>query len=751
MAKYRITSIPQARYGGVFNKSTKITKSRNDVSEEPQEAMVEVQNVEQPSYWNQMQSPVMQGKQCPPGKYDYNGECLTESEMRAAWAEEQKDWESQMSDRKLAHEQKMQESRQRLYDTLVDQEAQFRELKWKEYNDTYKNSKKSDKVEPFDRIPLTKFNKEHEDQFKQAGFLVNKNNETGFAEVYPMELAYDKIINNGFQADQFKNYWGLDPKQVKEQLGPIMDAAKEQYDATVKQKIIDKAIKENKPLSKVIDSLPSSLGTKEGLKGFEKPAQKQIDNALKVITENINQGQIDNDKLIKDESVFFSNDPQTAWEQRYHKNDLNYESQKFDRGQKAFDDWMTKYNVSNPDIKYSQDDQMANQRVANDLAKQNVNLSAATNKRKAAENLDFTNALGEYFANYNLPVQQEVLTKAIGSLNQKDKIKFLHDVDAYPDKAFQWLLEKKVPNSKQSYMDLLGEKAGNSVMAGMIAHQDQMKQGFSKEDPTTGDKVLDVLKHPFDATYFAMNPRETMWDNKSGTYRQRVKDEDKLGVNLGTMPDYSPMWAMNQAVNVFNPFKIGMNLREGYDEGDFVGALGKELWDVGTAYGGMRGLGAVSKIGQKLPVNALQAGSRAAFSRAGLKNAFTSGAKNLLKNTGTIASNTLSNPFVDASVLMSLDQNVENAKDAFNKGDYKTAAMEAGIVGLSALPAYNFAKGLRKVPNLDYYNFNQTVQPTQNILDSKKLLGYKAGGMVMKLSKKEIDQYIKEGYIIEDE
>ena len=124
MAKYRITSIPQARYGGVFNKTTKIMKGRkdNESSTDQEQPMVEVENVAQPSYWNEMQSPVMTGKQCPPGKYDYNGQCLTESELRATWAEEQKGFEKQMSDRKLAHEQKIQSIREEGQQKLLEEQ-----------------------------------------------------------------------------------------------------------------------------------------------------------------------------------------------------------------------------------------------------------------------------------------------------------------------------------------------------------------------------------------------------------------------------------------------------------------------------------------------------------------------------------------------------------------------------------------------------------------------------------------------------
>jgi len=707
MAKYKITSIPQARYGGVFNKSTKITKGRkNNDQDVPEESMVEVQNVEQPSYWNQMQSPVMQGKQCPPGKVKYNGECITELEyIKASAAEE------------AAFNAKIEANRQRHRDERAKAAKEYEEYQRKSYDDkvtdyftSFDESKKSDKIKPFESVPTYNVNDAQLAELKKQ-FLVNKT-ENGYYDLYPLNVVYDRIINNGFQADQFKNYWGLDSKQVKEQLDPLMKAAKEQYDATVTNKIIDQAVREGKTVSEVVKSLPASIGNQKALKAYIKPAQEQINKAFDFVTKQYSEAGVQSSqdalsKTSKDQDIFLSNDPQAAWEKRYHANDMMYQANKMERGQKAFDNWMTNYaSTPNEDIRYSQDDQMAMQRNANQRSIDNVNLSTASNKRKIAENEDFTKAQLEFLGNFSTPERNQVFVKALNELNDKDKAKYLGMLDTDPNAAMQSLLGTTMPNSKKTYKDLLSESVENSLYH---AATNTLKQGTPGKELTTGDKVLDVLKHPFDATYFAMNPRETMWDNKSGTYRQRVKDQDKLGVNLGTMPDYSPMWAMNQAVNVFNPFKIGMNLREGYDEGDFTGALGKELWDVGTTYGGMKGLGAIGK------------------------------GTGILKPIG---SNVLSNPLVDASMLIGLDQNVENATDAFNKGDYKTAAWEAGMAGLSALPAYNFAKGLRKVPNLDYYNFNQTVQPTQNILDSKKLLGYKDGG---NLPKANLGQIVKAG------
>ena len=695
MAKYKITSIPQARYGGVFNRNKKIMKGRrsNESSTDQEQPAVEVQNVAQPSYWNEMQSPVMTGKQCPPGKYEFNGECLTETEYIAASNQEQAEAENKLNQRRsewASDLEKLKEENQRksynLYQYDLDQ-----------YFKTFDASKKSDKIEPFEVFPLSNLNKETEEELKKQ-FLIHKNSETGQAELYPLNVAYDRIVNNGFQADQFKNYWGIDPKQVKQQLGPLMDAAKEQYDATVTNKIITKALEEGKSPAEVVKSLPSSLGNQTELKKFIKPTQKKLNDALGNITKGLDEIKSDDSQIAKDQDIFFSNDPQAAWEKRYHpiKTDLKYYSDKTERGQNAFNKWMDTYgDPNNPDIRYSQDDQMAMQRNANQLSRDAVILRDAEGKRTSAENQDYNTAVLKYLGNMVAPVQRDVLKKAISELNDNEKSSFINLYQTDPNVAVQSILGKKVPGSKQSYQDLLGEKAISSFTAGSVANRDQIKQGFSKEDPTTGDKVLDVLKHPFDATYFAMNPGKTMWDNKAGTYRQRVKDEDKLGIDLGTMPDYSPMWAMNQAVNVFNPFKIGMNLREGYDEGNFIGALGDELWDIGTAYGGMKGLGAIGKG--------------------------TGFFKPIL--------NALNNPLMNAGLLAQAPENFSNAYDELQAGNYGSAAWN-GFLGVSGVaPAISAVRNLSKygqtptkafnlgvtTPSGKYYGFKQMETPSKDL------------------------------------
>lgn len=79
--------------------------------------------------------------------------------------------------------------------------------------------------------------------------------------MFPKNIVQDRIITNGFQADQFKNYWGLDPEQVKEQLGDLMGVAKANYEEEVTKNILTKAIEQGKPVDQVIKGLSPKLGS----------------------------------------------------------------------------------------------------------------------------------------------------------------------------------------------------------------------------------------------------------------------------------------------------------------------------------------------------------------------------------------------------------------------------------------------------------------------------------------------------------
>jgi hypothetical protein len=123
MAKYKITgipqSLPQAQNGKIVMVKTKNKDKRdksldnnfNSISNTPS---VEVQNVEQPSYWSDMQSPVAKGEVCPPGKSPYNGECLTDEEYIIASNKEMEEWQRGVDEKKAASDQRFQDTREHL-------------------------------------------------------------------------------------------------------------------------------------------------------------------------------------------------------------------------------------------------------------------------------------------------------------------------------------------------------------------------------------------------------------------------------------------------------------------------------------------------------------------------------------------------------------------------------------------------------------------------------------------------------------
>jgi hypothetical protein len=182
---------------------------------------------------------------------------------------------------------------------------------------------------------------------------------------------------------------------------------------------------------------------------------------------------------------------------------------------------MTNYaSTPNEDIRYSQDDQMAMQRNANQRSIDNVTLSTASNKRNIAENEDFNKAQLEFLGNFSAPDRNKIFMQALSELNENERGKYLGMLDTDPNAAMQSLFEKTMPNSKKTYQDLLSESVDNSAYHA-VTHT--LKQGTPRKSLTTGDKIKDVLHRPFDAAYFALNPRETMYGNSDLTYDEKVE------------------------------------------------------------------------------------------------------------------------------------------------------------------------------------------------------------------------------------
>jgi hypothetical protein len=686
-----------------------------------------------PTIWNRTAD---QQVQCPEGKYPYKGECFSE-EMYVKLMQEEMDDEQYRFDVETAEKNREFENKiNQIRQERIDQQNLWEKEATDNYILNFKKSKKSDKIEPLHSISSYKLNldgnvpmvdaegnpiideKTGEPKYQtqrdvlQQAYLVIEDKENGVTKLYPKEIVYDRIIRNGFQANQFKNIWGIDPKQVKNQVGDVMNAAAQQYDATMKQKILQRAMDEGKTIQQVISELSPKLATKEGAKSFIAPTQKIIDDALAEIKRNIEEAPdatYDNN-LSQDEKIFFSNNPVDEWERTYHPNMFSkYYIDKYERGQKAYDDWMKRYDV---DIyegnTFAKDDRMANQRAKTQFDNRIITRNNAESAKKSAENKEFDKAFGKYAQHISSDFSKDLLVEAINNLDQKGKLKFLTDIQKNPKD--QSIAIQKLLNTKEdgkTYADRL--ESGLDAILERRANPDTIKQGSSyniNEDNFT--KVKDVLRNPGDAFYYWMNPRENMWDvatNLSYSERKKLEDENP-GLDLGTMPT-NVMSPFNFLLQPLNPFKIGFNLREGYDEGNFMGALGSELWDVGSTYGGIKGLNAIGKgTGLLRPI------------LGGMDNAFTT-----------------------AGGLINSKEYFNKAQQSFDAGNYLDALQDFGAGALYAYPAYNALNKLGKYrsfgPTFQNFNFNTNPNSRFQLGTNKGLLNssgtsFQKGGSIPK-------------------
>jgi hypothetical protein len=762
MAKYRITalpdSLPLAQNGGSFwkkrynvakskklkkNTVSRPNKSSRDSSNEEEEVvpqnnpMVEVQGVEQPSYWNDMMSEAEQGKKCPPGLYDYEGtgECVTEEEYvkrtYATMEEEQKAFDTKRQKWRDDFNAEMQQIRA---DQLQQKRDDFKRDSENYYKDFY-DSKKNDKIRPWQSLPTYDLDK-LENVYDEEGntvidpktgkpkqqtkltrykndFLVNKT-ENGYYELYPKDLVIDRIYKNGFTEDQFKNIWGLDAKQVKEQMGAELKNAGSIYKQNMEQHILKTAIEKNMSVEDVIKTMPKSWGTQQGLtSNFKNSTQKILDDAFTEMQNNIlNSMEYDVNVSNKDSDVFYSDDPKTAWENKYHSNDLKYLSDKVHRGQKAHDEYMTKFGKIGqgaPD-EYLQgqgryDDTFAKDRLINQGIQKSITSSRAEASRQGAQDKEFNEAFGKYMGNESANIQKELFQKALAKVGNdpKAKINFLRNAEKYPDLLMGELLQMKDDESGKTFQDLYGDRVEEMYNTTKYVRD---KQGTIKEvhksELTTGDKIFDYLRHPFHAAYYAMHPTEDMHGNWNIDYDTRLKLEKEKGINLGTMnkvQGINPMSVLDWTpVQALNPFKIGSNLRYGYDKGDFTGALADEIVDIGTSVGFAKGLNAISGAG--LP---------------------------LRKAAGTLLQSTF-NPLADIGYGMKAGQSFDRAIDHFKKGEYSDAGWEGLYGTLDALPLIGLPKYLRGFNKFDDaasgFNFNRTFNNTNQLnFNRSNLLG----------------------------
>jgi hypothetical protein len=740
MAKYRITSIPQslpkAQNGGLKKLSTNIqnfvyprlhpsgSKKTAPVVNEP---MTEVQGVQENPMWNDMLSSVDKGETCPPGKYPYNdengnwtGQCLTESEYQAAADKDFEDWDNKWDKKFNPIIQSIQDERRKLRTEVSERRRNDYDESVKTYYETFDKSKKGDKIKPFQSLPTHVTNSKtpvidgegnpvlgedgqplmqsFEDQLKGA-YLVIKN-DRGFTDLYPKDIVRERIIKNGFQADQFVNSWGLDRKQVEEQMGPLMEGAMENYTSEVTQSVVKKAVNEGKTTDQVISELSPKVGTKTGLKTkFTEPTKKIIDDVYAQVQEElVNSLSGPNKSSWLDDNIFLSDNPVAAFEKSKTSMTnpgeyLGYIKNKYERGDKEFNKYKKDpKNNYDPNYTFANiDDQFADMR-SQVAAKKRVDYEVgAQEARKKGELTEFNDAAGKYISNLSANDLKYFINKALtkAGTTQAGKLDILNTLQNHPERIYKTLLElesdEKVNGKTQTYSDLFSDVANTSFAMAAKHNKENIKNWNGVNENTSGNKLRDVLKYPLDALYFAANPKEEMWGDSNLSYDTKLGIQKEKGVDLGVMGNDNPLSILRNftPLQAFNPFKIGMNLRRGYDEGNLTSALGHELVDMGTSYGLGKGFNA---LGNLKYANRMAAGN----------NLLGSGFKNtigLKKGLGTVLSG-FDNPLMNSGLLLEVPENIKDVKDEFEAGNYKSAALNALFAYWGAKPAFNTFKSL---------------------------------------------------------
>jgi hypothetical protein len=246
---------------------------------------------------------------CPAGYTAYKGECLPTNEVRKLL---QRQFDQEIQDEKEKRIKQQEEFEAEM--KQMDEENAARREKWRleEYDETFQKSKKRDKIDPQYIVPAQYLENQQTPVYNEDGSVKTdengnpitqsalegakgshyvQKNEDGTYSLYPKSMMYDRIVNKGFFNNEFEQYWELDPKQVKEQLGDVQELARQQYDATMLSKIYDRALEEGKDVNTVISELPTSLGYTDAMTTQFQPRlseeiQTQYDQLAKALMED---------------------------------------------------------------------------------------------------------------------------------------------------------------------------------------------------------------------------------------------------------------------------------------------------------------------------------------------------------------------------------------------------------------------------------------------------------------------------------
>lgn len=266
---------------------------------------------------------------CADGKVAYKGQCVTQEALTIILQRELETEKFQTKEdfrnKQIAHNKMLDDLYIKNMQIAQEEKKLSQKIRYDDYIKDFKNSKKSTQIKPYDifdtntlndmvpvigddgKVVMDKETGKPKMQTRREAlssqYLLIDNNEnsnvgsTGTTSVWPLAVVADRIYNNGFQPDQFKNIWKFNNdqiKQLKEQTGSLMTNAKNAYDNEAYNRILKKALELNitpEEAAKIVAGKNSSFGYAKGLaKEYAPDVQKAINIAFEDVMRKTGSG-----------------------------------------------------------------------------------------------------------------------------------------------------------------------------------------------------------------------------------------------------------------------------------------------------------------------------------------------------------------------------------------------------------------------------------------------------------------------------
>jgi hypothetical protein len=510
-----------------------------------------------------------------PNSVWFNGECMTEEEYLPLYMERDQKERDEFDNKGKARQQK-------LLDEYMKSEGEYID----KYTNTFKKSKKSDKIEPFKTIDKSELDNVISDgrtlrELYSKDFFISKSDKYGKVNLYIKDLMKERIIHNGFRTGDFVKTWGLNKDEVDAEFGPYMEYADNLYkqrkdlikiskNQNISKSALEKAFNEN--IKQIIaGTKPMPIGKQKVKFDFNNDYMNTVTEDGIVVSNNfdpvkqytkawVKAGKDEKERKSRQAKV----DAILNTQYPEIKKTLN-ESGLYDLNKK--DPFMKKEVSDHIYVREDNAEIIRNNRYFRALdAETNINRDADLRKLTG-----FNEDFNIYTSNLKQNEIYQLALKAIDrtkGFSDEEKIKFL---TATSDDKNNTIYDK-------SFLESLSKIYSAENYYDRVTDPNQIRPGKVTTPLSLSEKIHDVGRHPFLAFEHWMNPRTQMWpDNATSEQSISKKQEQErkwqnFGLDLNTKGT-GVTGVLDHFFQPFNPVNVAGNIYEGYKRNGFKAAL----------------------------------------------------------------------------------------------------------------------------------------------------------------------------------